>query len=362
MDVWRDMGTMLGPAIKRRSETEKRMELTTGGVIDFWTLDTPDAGRGRKYHEIVLDECGIVRNLTHTWQASIRPTLTDYKGSAWFLGTPKGRREFHELYSRGEQGLDGWAAFRSPTSSNPAISRAEIEAARRDMPEAVFRQEYEGIPADDGGNPFGITHIQACFGPVPQGDAIVYGIDLAKSQDWTVVVGLSESGDVVEFHRWQGAPWGQTIERLTGIVGRTPALVDRTGVGDPIVDTLQETLPCVEGFSFTQQSKQMIMQGLAVAIQRGSVKFDDTTMKAELESFGYEYVASGVRYSAPDGLHDDCVCALALAVHHLRANSSTFGVSLPTPSVRKDPNFADIYVVDQAAEDAERLRRFALGL
>ena len=107
-----------------------------------------------------------------------------------------------------------------------------------------------------------------------------------------------------------------TLERLAGSLplGRR-ALVDSTGVGDPIVEQLQRRAGgSIEGYHFSPPSKQRLMEGLAAAIHQQAVRFPDGPLVAELESFGYEYTQSGVRYSAPDGLHDDGVCALALAV------------------------------------------------
>jgi len=62
-----------------------------------------------------------------------------------------------------------------------------------------------------------------------------------------------------------------------------------------------------------------------VAIQQGQVHFPDNEIVSELESFEYEYTRTGVRYSAPSGLHDDCVMALALAVHHAKAKPVSTG-------------------------------------
>ncbi len=72
----------------------------------------------------------------------------------------------------------------------------------------------------------------------------------------------------------------------------------------------------VEGYKFTAPSKQQLMEGLAVAIQKTSIRFPAGVIKSELDSFEYEVTRTGVKYSAPSGSHDDCVCALALAVMH----------------------------------------------
>ena len=97
--------------------------------------------------------------------------------------------------------------------------------------------------------------------------------------------------------------------------GRTPTLVDSTGVGDPILERLQKAPGSrFEGYQFTGPSKQKLMEGLAVAIQRSEIVIPDGPIRAELEEFEFEATRTGVRYSAPPGFHDDCVCALALAV------------------------------------------------
>jgi hypothetical protein len=212
------------------------------------------------------------------------------------------------------------------------LKASEIEDARAMLPEAVYRELYLAEPSDDGGNPFGVDAVQACIAPKSDKPPACFGVDLAKSVDWTWVVGLDAAGVQCVSERWQ-SDWNQTTSRVIDIVGRRPALVDSTGNGDPIVEGLQrpfggyKTLttgevvrtkelggPNFEGFKFSSSSKQQLMEGLASAIHRREVKFYDPLLVNELEAFEYEYTRTGVRYSAPEGLHDDGVCALALAV------------------------------------------------
>jgi hypothetical protein len=188
----------------------------------------------------------------------------------------------------------------------------------------VFRELYLAEPSDDGGNPFGIAAIAACVvaGPLSKASPVVWGWDLAKHVDWTVGIALDADGRVCRFERFQ-QPWDSTIIRIVAATGSTPALVDSTGVGDPILEMLQKNRGThFEGYSFNASSKQKLMEGLAVAIQRRDVTFPDGPIQRELEEFEYEYTRSGVRYSAPEGFHDDCVCSLALAVmHKMQANA-----------------------------------------
>lgn len=313
-DAWRELVVGTADVRLKLDQQERRIELITGGVIECWSLDTPDPARGRKYARVLIDEAGIVRDLQQAWNGAIRPTLTDYQGDAWFFGTPKGRNYFHQLFAKGQAGTPEWRSWRFGTVENPVIAGAEVAAARADMPLAVFEQEYLGIPADDGGNPFGLDAIRACVAPQSVAPPVVWGVDLAKSQDWTWAIGLDADGVVCHSERWQG-PWSITLDRLAALLSGRRALVDSTGVGDPIVEQLQQRLGGqVEGFHFTAPSKQRLMEGLAAAIHQRTVRFPEGPLVSELESFGYEYTKAGVRYTAPEGLHDDGVCALALAV------------------------------------------------
>lgn len=90
-------------------------------------------------------------------------------------------------------------------------------------------------------------------------------------------------------------------------------LVDSTGVGDPIVEQLQDVFDFAEGYHFSSRSKQQLMEGLAVGIQQQLLGFPDGILRYELDSFQYEHTRTSTRYSAPAGKHDDTVCALALA-------------------------------------------------
>ena len=312
-DPVREFERALKPVVRRIDRIEKRMELKTDGSIDFWTLEDIDSGRGRSYDRIVVDEAGFAPRLLEAWRASMRATLADRKGRALFLGTPKGTGDFHRLYLEAEGDTTGeWRAFRIGSISNPHLDPSEIEAARRMLPAEVFAQEFEGVPAEDGGNPFGLDAIRECIAPMPETTVECWGVDLGKSQDWTVAVGLDGEGRVCRLDRWQG-PWSVTRERLARMIGDKPAQIDSTGVGDPIVEDLRKVCRRAEGFKFTSPSKQQLMEGLQLAIQTREIRFPDGWLRSELEAFGFRYSGRAVSYEATVG-HDDGVCALALAV------------------------------------------------
>jgi hypothetical protein len=315
-EIWRDLLQRLGPIIRAKNEQERRLELLTGGVIEVWTLDSDDPARGRDYDLVIIDEAGLVSNILTVWQEAIRPTLVDRKGRALFLGTPKGRRHgFIQLFNRGLNEAEAeWASFRASTLENPHIPAEEVEAARRELPPEVFAQEFEGIPTDDGANPFGLEAIRACAVTMSDSPAVIYGVDVARAMDWTVVVGLDAWQRVCVLERWQ-APWAVTKGRIKEMVGDTPVVGDATGVGDAIMADLQQMGVLVTPYVFTQPSKLRLMQRLIAAFQAQTLKHPGGWLQAELESFEFTYTNSGVKYEAPPGLHDDGVMALSLALY-----------------------------------------------
>lgn len=139
-EAFRKCRRKLAPVIVHQDIQQHRIELISGGVVDFWTLESPDAGRGRKYALAVIDEAAMARNLEEAWTAAIRPTLADYQGRAWFLSTPKGTNYFKTLFDRA--GADAeWARWQLPTHDNPFIRPEEIEAMRLELPSLIYQQE-----------------------------------------------------------------------------------------------------------------------------------------------------------------------------------------------------------------------------
>jgi phage FluMu gp28-like protein len=305
---FKEIVDLLPIEIYSKNESDLVINFITGGSIRFFTGERLDNLRGLKFHLAVIDEASFIPNLEDGWLNSIRPTLTDYKGKAIFLSTPRGKNYFYSLYSKAEP---NWQSFKFTTYDNPYIDAQEIDDARKQLPEVVFEQEYMANPAENAANPFGTQFIRNCITPVSTMPVVAFGIDLAKSVDWTVIVGLDEDGNVAYFDRFQ-MDWHNTKQNIIRLP-KCPILVDSTGVGDPILEDLQREGVNIQGLKFTSSSKQQLMEGLQAAIHQGKIGYPEGIISQELEIFEYQYTATGVKYSAPSGYHDDAVMALALA-------------------------------------------------
>ena len=304
--------SVLDPIVVRKHENQF-IETLTGKRIEFWSLENPMAGRSRKYGRVIIDEAAFTKELFKRWTEAIRATLSDYRGDAWFLSTPRGKTDFYKLHRRYYDGEPNWMSWTMSTYSNPYINKEEIDDARNDLPELAFKQEYLVEFNDNIANPFGTDHSAACISNDMAGIPEYYGIDLAKSFDYTVIIGMDVNGKVCFYDRFQ-KDWSQTRETIIRSVPKNKYVyIDSTGVGDAIVEDLQKHFNAMHGFKYTSQSKQQLMESLAASIQKHEVSYPDNAIKTELENFEYIFTNTGVRYSAPAGFHDDCVNALALA-------------------------------------------------
>lgn len=307
------------------------MEITlaNGAVIMFKSADKPDSLYGEDVYAAVMDEASRCKE--EAWIA-LRSTLTATRGPVRIIGNVKGRKNWaYRMARQAQAGAPNMAFFKITAWDAVAagiLEREEIEDAERVLPADVFRQLYLAEPADDEGNPFGIEAIRACIQEISLPDLPLdderrrppawYGWDLAKSYDWTVGIGLAQPvdgvRDTVRFQRFQ-QPWGSTILRIRSETLAVPGFIDATGVGDPIVEELIAGGGInLEGYKYTSESKQQLMEALAVSIQQRKISFPLGPIVDELEEFEYTFTrAGGVKYSAPEGLHDDCVNALAMA-------------------------------------------------
>lgn len=315
------------------SKNETLMEIQVlDRRIEFKSGERPDNLYGPKVHAAVMDEASRIDQ--DSW-AALRSRLTQTRGPIRVIGNVRGRRNWaYQLARKIEQGNDwtcdtcgrsflegmhyskitAWDAVEAGV-----LHQDEIEDAAMTMSRERFKELYMAEAADDTGNPFGTTHIRDCtVSDISSEPASVWGWDLGYHQDWTVGVALDSRGYVCDFRRWQ-RDFEDTIQDILDLVGKTPALVDQTTAGGPVVERLKrEGGRNFEGYRISNATKkQELMEALKLAIQRGEVRFpEDTRIVEELLHFEYEYTKTKVLYRPMPGHNDDAVDAIALAVYH----------------------------------------------
>ena len=296
---------------------ESKLRLTTpmGGIIQFKSAEKPDNLYGDDVYAAVFDE--FTRAREEAWFA-LRSTLTKTQGKCKLIGNVKGKKNWgYKMAERARMGEPDYE-FHKITAYDGVnagiLAFEEVEQAKRDLPPHIFSELYMAEPTEDGSNPFGLSYISQCIEPLSGKPVEWYGIDLAKYTDWTVIIGLDAEYKVCHFERFQ-MDWAQTEQRIIKVVGSTPAAIDSTGVGDPIVENIQRHCPKILGVKFTSVSKQQMMEQLTADVHAASIRFPEGVIADEMRNFEFEHTQTGMRYSAPSGLHDDAVVALALARH-----------------------------------------------
>ena len=302
-------------------EGERLADLPGGGAIQVKSADNPDSLRGEGLDFVTLDECAFMRE--EAWTEALRPALSDRRGGALFISTPKGRNWFWRIWQRAQdRRAADWHAWRFPTSANPLIDSAEIEAAKANLPERVFEQEYMAAFIDDAGGVFRRVSDAATAAPQDKalaGHEYALGVDWAKTTDYTViaVVDLTERA-LVAMDRFNRIDYALQIKRLHVLYDQfrpRQIIPELNSMGAPLAEQLERDGLPIFPFTTTAASKAEAIDALALAFEQEQIRIiPDPVLISELQAYEAKRLPSGLlRYEAPSGVHDDCVMALALA-------------------------------------------------
>jgi hypothetical protein len=172
-DVLMDLGREV---IQSSHVNNMDITLINGAKIYVRGADRPDTLRGVSLTYLVLDEVADIK--PDTWEKVLRAALSDKKGSALFIGTPKGRNWFYDMYNLGVSEEDEeWKGWHFTTKDNPLIDPKEIEGARKTLSSFSFKQEYEASFDNAGTDLFKENWIKE--GEEPSNGVWYIGIDLA---------------------------------------------------------------------------------------------------------------------------------------------------------------------------------------
>lgn len=321
---WLIAEELLKDAITHKGTTDMRMDFGPFGFIEFKSAERDDEGlRGAGLDFAVVDEASRVSR--KSWEQGLRPALADKLGRAIFISTPKGRNWFYELWLKGQSENPEIKSWKYSTFDNPFFPESEKKVIAETTPELILRQEYYADFLEDEATVF--RNLDKCLRGSLQGNSekekYSIGVDLGKAEDFTVITVIKEStAELVYINRMNKIDWSlqkEHIKSVCKIYRKNIVHMDSTGLGDPIVEDLNKSGLVVRGFQFTNTSKQVLIEQLIVAIEQGLLSIPQVKetkfLIDELKAFTYELLPSGkLRYTAPEGLHDDGVMSLALAI------------------------------------------------
>lgn len=321
---WRYLRTWLMPltqvGLLYRNESKRVIELGNG-LLRVKTGRDADVLRGFDADVLILDECAYLE--PEAWYEVGAPMMADRGGTALFLSTPVRRNWFYGLYQRAISDTTGrWEAFHATTLDNPHLNREAVGELVSDMTEEAYRQEILAEFLEGQGQVF--RNIAECAtAPMvdPYPGTFVMGVDTAQRQDYTVAVVMdADTRTMVDMIRFNSVPWTTYRERIAALVQRwgvERVIFETNSIGGPNFEALaMDGLPVI-AFETTATSKPPLIQSLALAFERREIRIQDRpVLTGELGAYEYKISAQGrPSYSAPEGLHDDTVMALALAWH-----------------------------------------------
>ena len=178
--LWRQLLEIAHPVIKKSHINNLDIELINGQTIGLRGSDRPDTMRGLSLNYVVLDEYADMK--PEVFEEILRPALSDLEGPALFIGTPKGRNHFYDLYKYGELSEDSeWSSYHFTSYDNPFLKKEEINAAKRSMSSYAFRQEFMASFESKGSEMFREDWVQ--FGEEPEDGEYYIAIDLAGFEE-----------------------------------------------------------------------------------------------------------------------------------------------------------------------------------
>jgi hypothetical protein len=297
--------------------SELIIKTKNNSTIQFFSAERYDNLRGFTFDYLVCDEFAFIDE--RAWTEVLRATVLVKGKKVLLISTPKGKNHFYNLFN-----LDGvnpsYKSFKM-TSYDGLAQADEIDGARHTLPDNVFRQEYLAEFIDSGSGVFSNITINEN----PERTARYYaGIDLGRADDYTVIVILNERGQMVLCKRWRHNTWSNIVDALLSVLKRFNASckVEVNSIGDVIFEQLQAKYTNIEPFTTTSKSKQDAVEALQVAIQNNEFSLLEIDwLRKEFDIFNYEYShkTRNIKYSAPQGFHDDGVMACCIAYNALKS-------------------------------------------
>jgi len=298
------------------------IEFNNGSVIQFYSAEAYDSIRGETFDALICDEFAFFR--PEAWNEVLKATVLVRGKKVLILSTPKGKNQFYNLFNLAEHNSN-YISFRGSSYDNPFIDPEEIREAERNLPDHVFKQEYLAEFLDNGSSVF--RNIKECVKSSNNTSSLYAGIDLGRSDDYTVLTIVDNNNVEVYSERWRHMEWSSIINNIVEQLNkfRPNTLVESNGAQDAIFEQIRNKVAynknSIQPFVTTSKSKQNIVEDLIVKFENkdiGIIGYDWQINELEVFTYEYNLKTRAIKYSAPIGLHDDYVMSRAITNHALK--------------------------------------------
>ena len=295
-----------------------RSDLTISGFgskINFFSGERPDNIRGNTFDYLIIDEYAFTR--PELWDEVLSATVLVKGKKVIFISTPKGKNHFYKMFLMPNYD-ERYKSFKFTSYDNPMINHADLDERKRSLPNHIFEQEYLAEFLDNSSGLF--TNVKDSIKQPKQGTKYYGGLDIGRADDYTVLSIINEHNEMVYCERWRQDEWTSIINKVGSAINKFNAktYVEVNNQGDVFFEMLKKLCPRnINPYVTSSKTKPIMIEDLALAFEQKAISILDINwLVDELEAFTYIYNPNtrNVQYSAPQGVHDDSVMSLALAL------------------------------------------------
>lgn len=316
------------PVVESINKSELEIRFMNKSKIIFRSGEREDTLRGYTLDNLVVDEAAFIKD--DVWNQVLRQTVMVKGKKVLFISTPKGKNFLYNLYLRGlDDTQQSYLSIKGTSYDTPFISEEELQEAKETLSDDIFRQELLGEFIDNGGEVFNNID-RYCIIPEwrqkQTGVQYYAGLDLARTQDYSVLTIMDENGNVCYIYRDRQKAWNTIVDEVIKIIKRYDAslLVEVNNIGDVIYEQIKKQYPKTYPFVTTNASKQNIIEDLIYAFNQNSITLPNqdlfSPLYQELKAFTFTYSprTRQIKYEGQGGYHDDCVMSLAITYNCLK--------------------------------------------
>lgn len=296
------------------------IRLSNGTTIEGMSYNDYDNLRGNNFAQsIYIDEAA---KLPDKGQDSVLSQMCFTAQKVFLISTPRGKNQFYKLYHLQE---DNKLALHGTSYDNPHIPSEEKAKLRKLEGTNIYKQEILAEFVLDGGEVFNNVGMLKEVVPMPKNSRAYFtGIDLAKEHDYTVLTTMDENHVIVDIERFNKTPtYTDIVKRiqLHQAKQKSHLIIEANNFGAIIIEELHKLgVHSIFNFLTTHYTKQDIITHLRYKLAECKITtaIPAYTLVEELEAFDYKITKnSQIQYSAPEGLHDDCVMSLAMVAQYV---------------------------------------------
>ena len=290
--------------------------------IQFFSGERPDNIRGNTFDYLIVDEMAFTR--PELWSEVLSATVLVKGKKVIFISTPKGKNHFYQLSLQPNYD-NRYKYFHYSSYDNPMIDVEDLEERKRSLPKHIFEQEYLAKFIDNASGLF--KNVDSCVIKTAERTQKLFGgLDIGRADDYTVLTILNKSYQMVYVQRWRQQEWSKIIDEVATKIREYNAeiFVEVNNQGDVFFEMLQNKVyNNVQPYVTSTATKPIMIEDLAVHFENKDIGIlNENWLVDELNAFTYIYneKTRRVQYGAPQGVHDDGVMSLALAVQSIKKN------------------------------------------